>query len=106
MEYVEFKVRKGRIRHCYPRKEVYHRWIHDSEYVYSNQAHAVSGKGNYLQIFNIGKRTAVSDIEEYWSYHKNRMIAVIDRNEKKIVISRKYTDNWHVLYKVFLFSLL
>lgn len=99
MEYVKFKVRKCRIRHCYPRKEVYHRWIHDSEYVYSNQAHAVSGKGNYLQIFNIGKRTAVSDIEEYWSYHKNRMIAVIDRNEKKIVISRKYTDNWHELYR-------
>ena len=60
----ESKVKKGRIRHCYPRKEVYHRWIHNSEYVYSNQAYAVSGKGNYLRMFDIGKHRAVSDIEE------------------------------------------
>ena len=59
----ESKVKKGRIRHCYPRKEVYHRWIHDSEYVYSNQAYAISGKGNYLRMFDIGKHRAVSDIE-------------------------------------------
>lgn len=99
MEYVKFKVRKCRIRHCYPRKEVYHRWIHDSEYVYSNQAHAVSGKGNYLQVFNIGKDKDIHYIEENWSYHRDRMIAVIDRNEKKIVISRKYPNNWYELYR-------
>lgn len=95
----ESEVKKGRIRHCYPRQEVYHRWIHDSEYVYSNQAHAISGKGNYLQIFDIGKHKTISDIEEYWSYHKDRMVAVIDRDRKKIVISRKYPNNWHELYR-------
>ena len=95
----ESKTKSKRIRHCYPRKEVYHRWIHDSEYVYSNQAYAVSGKGNYLQRFDIGKHKTVSDIEEYWSYHRDRMIAVIDRNEKKIVISRKYPNNWYELYR-------
>ena len=95
----ESKVKKGRIRHCYPRKEVYHRWIHDSEYVYSNQAYSVSGKGNYLQVFNIGKDKDIHYIEENWSYHRDRMIAVIDRNEKKIVISRKYPNNWYELYR-------
>ena len=49
MEYVEFKVRKGRIRHCYPRKEVYHRWIHSPEYVYSDHECLLSGKCNYLR---------------------------------------------------------
>lgn len=95
----ESKTKGKRIRHCYPRKEVYHRWIHDSEYVYSNQAHAVSGKGNYLQIFDIGKYKTISDIEEGWSYHKSRIVAVIDRDNKKIIISRKYDNNWQELFR-------
>ena len=33
----ELKENGKRVKHCFPRKEVYHRWIHDDTYVYSNQ---------------------------------------------------------------------
>ena len=95
MEYVEFKVRKCRIRHCYPRKEVYHRWIHSPEYVYSDHECLVSGKFNYLRCQNIGKFVKDEDIKEMWNYHKQFIIAVIDRENKKICISTKY-DKWYM----------
>lgn len=34
MEDAESKIKKGHIRHCYPRREVYHRFIHDNNYYY------------------------------------------------------------------------
>ena len=95
MEYVEFKVRKCRIRHCYPRREVYHRWIHSPEYVYSDHECLVSGKFNYLRCQNIGKFVKDEDIKEMWNYPKQFIIAVIDRENKKICISTKY-DKWYM----------
>ena len=95
MEYVEFKVRKCRIRHCYPRREVYHRWIHSPEYVYSDHKCLISGKFNYLRCQNIGKFVKDEDIKEMWNYHKQFIIAVIDRENKKICISTKY-DKWYM----------
>lgn len=86
----ESKVKKCRIRHCYPRREVYHRWIHSPEYVYSDHECLVSGKFNYLRCRNIGKFVKDEDIKETWSYHKQFIIAVIDRENKKICISTKY----------------
>lgn len=90
----ESKVKKCRIRHCYPRREVYHRWIHSPEYVYSDHECLVSGKFNYLRCHNIGKLVKDEDIKETWSYHKQFIIAVIDRENKKICISTKY-DKWY-----------
>lgn len=86
----ESKVKKCRIRHCYPRREVYHRWIHSPEYVYSDHNCLVSGKFNYLRCQNIGKFVKDEDIKEIWNYHKKFIIAVIDRENKKICISTKY----------------
>ncbi len=91
MEAAEAKTKSKRIRHCYPRQEVYHRFIHDNEYYYSNQAHAISSKGNYLSLGDIGKNKSISDIEEYW-YPGNRIFAVIDRENKKILVSHKYRE--------------
>lgn len=91
MEDVESKIKKGRIRHCYPRQEVYHRFIHDNNYYYSNQAHAISSKGNYLSLGDIGRNRSVADIEEYW-YPGNRIFSVIDRENKKILVSHKYPE--------------
>ncbi len=91
MNSAEPKTKSKRIRHCYPRQEVYHRFIHDSEYYYSNKAHAISSKGNYLALGDIGKNKSVSDIEEYW-YPGNNIFAVIDRENKKILVSHKYSD--------------
>lgn len=48
------KIKQKRIRHCYPRQEVYHRFIHDNEYYYNN-GHVISSKGNYLSLGDIGR---------------------------------------------------
>lgn len=87
----ESKTKTKRIRHCYPRQEVYHRFIHDSEYYYSNQAHAISSKGNYLSLGDIGRYKSIADIEQYW-YPGNRVFAIINRENKKILVSHKYRD--------------
>ena len=86
----ESKTKSKRIRHCYPRQEVYHRFIHSNEYYYSNKAHAISSKGNYLALGDIGKNTSVANIEECW-YPGNRVFSVIDRENKKILVSHKYS---------------
>lgn len=91
----ESKVKKGRIRHCYPRKEVYHRWIHSPEYVYSSKGCLISGKFNYLRCRDIGKLVKDEDIKEAWNHHKQFIIAVIDRENKKICISTYYTE-WYM----------
>ena len=87
----ESKTKTKRIRHCYPRQEVYHRFIHDNEYYYSNRAYAISSKGNYLALGDIGRYKSVEDIEKYW-YPYNRVFAVIDRENKKILVSHKYRN--------------
>ena len=94
MKGAEPKNKNKRIRHCYPRREVYHRWIHSPEYVYASDGCLISGKFNYLRCQNIGKFTKDEDIKEIWSYHKQFIIAVIDRENKKICISTKY--KWHI----------
>lgn len=83
------KIKQKRIRHCYPRQEVYHRFIHDNKYYYNN-GHVISSKGNYLSLGDIGRDKSIADIEEYW-HHGNRIFAVIDRENKKILISHKYS---------------
>lgn len=82
MEGAEPKTKTKRIRHCYPRQEVYHRFIHDNEYYYSNKAHAISSKGNYLSLGYTFRYKSVEDIEKYW-YPDNRIFAVIDRENKR-----------------------
>ena len=86
----ESKTKSKRIRHCYPRQEVYHRFIHSNEYYYSNKAYAISSKGNYLALGDIGKNISVANIEECW-YPGNRVFSVIDRENKKILVSHKYS---------------
>lgn len=90
----ESEVKKGRIRHCYPRQEVYHRWIHSPEYVYASDGCLVSGKFNYLRCRNIGKFVKDEDIKKMWGCHKQSIIAVIDRENNKICISTNYTK-WY-----------
>ena len=98
MEGAEPKTKTKRIRHCYSRQEVYHRFIHDNEYYYSNKAHAISSKGNYLALGYIFRYKSVEDIEKYW-YPDNRVFAVIDRENKKILVSHKYENLTYELIK-------
>lgn len=91
MEGAEPKIKEKRMRHCYPRREVYHRFIHDNNYYYSSKPCVISSKGNYLALGDIGRNNSIKDIEEYW-YSGNSVFAVIDRDNKKILVSHKYPD--------------
>lgn len=94
MESAELNKTK-RVRHSFPRKEIYHRFIHSEEYAYSPaNGRQVSCKGNYLVIGDIGRKATIEDIEDMWFYNSNRMIAIIDRNLKRIMINKEY--NYHV----------
>lgn len=87
-----------RVRHCFPRKELYHRFVHSENYAYSPaNSHQVSCKGNYLVVGDIGKKATITDIEEMWFYNSNRMIAIIHRNFKRIIINRKYDYHYYEL---------
>ena len=57
MESAELKENGKRVRHCFPRQEVYHRWIHDDTYVYSNKSYIVSGKYDWLFAFCLNKNS-------------------------------------------------
>lgn len=86
---IKTDVEHKRIRHAYPRKEVYHRWIHSPEYVYDNRNHQISGRENYLCINDIGKERSIRlierDVDCGWSF-----FSVIDRDTNRILISDKY----------------
>ena len=100
MNGAEPKIKEKRMRHCYPRQEVYHRFIHDNNYYYSNQSYNISSKGNYLALGDIGRNTPIADIENFW-YSGNRVFAVIDRENKKILVSHKYDCViWELLHAI------
>ncbi len=94
----ESKVKKGRIRHCYPRRELYHIFIHDDKYTYSPATrHQISSNGNYLVIGDIGRYKGIEDIERFWLFAKKNLIAIIDRDNKRIIINTKYNYYIHEL---------
>lgn len=78
-----------RIRRAYSRKEVYHRWIHSSEYVYASGNCQISGRDNYLFVGDIGNYAPINVIENKVDL-TGRAFAVIDRNTNRILISDKY----------------
>lgn len=101
MECAEQKKNK-RVRHAYPRKEIYHRFIHSDEYAYSPAGNKqISCKGNYIVLRDIGKKATIEDIEELWYYNSNRMVAIIDRNLRRILINKTYSDHaWELVRAV------
>lgn len=109
MESAELKTKK-RVRHCYPRAEVYHRWVHDETLVYHNTNNAVWGKYNWLMAnWSPVKKATEKDIAESWGYYREYCIAVIDRENKKVLIRQNWKHHsWDVRraipddYKIFL----
>ena len=87
---IKTDVKHKRIRHFYPRKEVYHRWIHSPEYVCCNRNHQISGKENYLRIGDIGKERSTLLIERDVECNSSTF-AVIDRATSRILISDMYS---------------
>lgn len=90
----ELKENGKRVKHCFPRKEVYHRWIHDSTYVYSNQNYIVSGKYDWLFAFRLNKNADRNTITYNWKskldHNASFCVAVINRNTKTILINTSF----------------
>lgn len=85
----ELKENGKRVKHCFPRKEVYHRWIHDDTYVYSNQNYIVSGKYDWLFAFRLNKNADRNTITYSW----NSNLRSIEFRQKQ-TDNHKLLDNW------------
>ena len=113
MESAELKKEK-RVRHSYPRREIYHRFVHDDSFVYHNGSYSVWGRDNWLfagycyspKIINSKTK---DELYEDWKYRNSSLIAVIDRDKKRILITNKYKehpfdlqraipDNWEIFW--------
>lgn len=93
MESAELKKEK-RVRHCYPRNEVYHRWVHEETLVYHSRHIPVWGKYDWLFAGGYPAKTATrEDIAKDWGYYESRCIAVIDRNKKRALITHKWRNH-------------
>lgn len=99
MESAELSKKSKRIRHCYPRREVYHRFIHDDTLVYHNKNKPIAGVGNLL-IARSWYRWNNNDtfINNCKSYADN-VIAVIDRTKCRILINISYSYHIYDLLK-------
>lgn len=91
METVEVKekTKSKRIKHCYPRKELYHRWVHSPEYVYSMGSNSprCSASDEFLCI---NEYAAYSDIASAWEYYKDKVVGIIDREHKRVIFNMNY----------------
>lgn len=91
METVEVKekTKSKRIKRCYPRHELYHRWVHSPEYVYCTGSNSprCSGSNEFLCI---NEHAAYSDIATSWEYYKDKVVAIIDRDSKRIIFNMNY----------------
>lgn len=95
METAEVKTTSKRIRHLYPRKEIYHRFVHSGNYAYTpDNNHQVSCLGNYMVLGRINSKQTINDFEEMWHCNSERMLAIIDREQKRIMLNMTY--NYHV----------
>ena len=90
----ELKENGKRVKHCFPRKEVYHRWIHDDTYVYSNQNYIVSGKYDWLFAFCLNKNADRNTITYNWKSEFDRnanfCVAIINRDIKAILVNTSF----------------
>lgn len=112
METVEVKekTKSKRIKRCYPRHELYHRWVHSPEYVYCTGSNSprCSGSNEFLCI---NEHAAYSDIATSWEYYKDKVVAIIDREHKRVIFNINYRliviecfkaipDNYDVFYSI------
>lgn len=91
MESVELSIKKKRIKHCFLRSEIYHQWIHSPEYYYTNQRYDVSSHYDMLFSGSINENKTRQQFVDDWYYlHRNRCIAIINREFKLIIINLDY----------------
>lgn len=89
-----------RLKHCFRRSEIYHQWVHEDRYVYTNDNHPIVGIGNYLLIGYRPESCTIEDIIEYWNnWYQDRCVAIIDRDNKRILINTYYNYHTYDLWK-------
>lgn len=82
MESAELKSNR-RVRHCYPRSEVYHRWVHDETLVYHSQSLPVWGKYNWLD-----------DVDNFIRYyHLEKEFGIMTEEEVDALYKQKKTNS-------------
>ena len=108
MESAELKKPK-RIKRCYKRSELYHRFIHSDEYAYSpSGTYQLSCRDNYLITGDIGRYKSIDD---YWFNINSRIVAIINRANKRILINsnmnyyiwelrRALPDDYEIYYTI------
>lgn len=83
-----------RVKHCFTRKEVMHRFIHSGDYVYSNKSYRTSGKYNWLFALTLNKNADENTITHNWGWEYNsnarNCIAVINRDIKAILVNTSF----------------
>lgn len=90
-------IKKGRVRHSYPLNEIFHRFIHSDEYIYCNNSIKYSAKNDILVVGDIGKNTRDEDIIDKWFVNSERCVAIINRENKKIIVNKKYNKHFYLL---------
>lgn len=99
METAEVK-KKGRIRHCYPRKEVYHRWIHSPELVYSaGDSYKCFGIGDYFCTGTVDNKYTLEKFHDFEYNNLQQCIAIINRDKKEIIIYTGYSYHPYDLFR-------
>lgn len=83
---------KKRIRHKFNKSELYHRFVNSEEYAYC-AGKKLTCKYDYISICDIGENSSRRNIQDCWCLNKNRIIAIIDRLNKEIIISRQYPEH-------------
>lgn len=83
---------KKRIRHKFNKSELYHRFVNSEEYAYC-AGRKLTCKYDYISICDIGENSSRRNIQDNWCLNKNRIIAIIDRLNKEIIISRQYPEH-------------
>lgn len=98
MASAELKTKK-RIKRCFRRKEVYHRWVHSDEHAYNREkCYRIWCTNGYLFVGDTYPRSicpTMEEIESNWEYYKTRCIGIVDRNKKRAILYYNFSfHNW------------
>lgn len=94
------ELKNKRVRHSYPRKEIYHRFIHEDTFVYNHNSNPCWAVYNWLfagkcYSDTYAKESSLEDCRTGYAWNTDHLIAVLDRHKKQIVITTKYTPHYY-----------
>lgn len=103
------KQTKPRVKRCFTLSEIFHRFIHSSELAYTNTTNNVFCKDNCMFVGKVFESFKKENISSIFSVIDYKCIAIIDRENKRIIINRRYNryenywknaipDNFEIFY--------